>query len=85
MSRVDALKDDIQDEVRRLRDGGQPESTQRSLNANAGSIRTTVNKEAVRSAGHDPDDPGAAEEHWFEDWDILVIDLRGEGGTHGGE
>jgi len=83
MSRVDTLRDDIQDEVRRLRDGGQPESTRRSLNANAGSVRTTLNKEAVRSAGRDPDDPGAADEYWFEEWDVVVIDLRGDGGEHG--
>lgn len=85
MSRVDALRDDIQDEVRRLRDGGQPESTRRSLHANAGSIRTTLNKEAVRSAGHDPDDPGATEEHWFKEWDVVVIDLLADGGANGGE
>jgi hypothetical protein len=83
MSRVDALKDDIRDEVRRLRDGGLPESTTRALTPNSGSVQTTLDKEAVRSAGHDPTDPDTVEQHWFEDWDVVVIDLRG--GEHGRE
>jgi hypothetical protein len=76
MSRVDRLSDEIRDEVRRLRDGGAPNSTTRSLTPNSGSVQTTVNKDAVAAAGHDPDDPGHADEHWFPEWDVIVIDLR---------
>jgi len=81
MSRVEELSDDIRSEMKRIRDGGEPDSTVRSLTPNSGSVQTTVDKEAVRAAGHDPAAPGAVQQHWFRDMDIIVIDLRE--GAHG--
>jgi hypothetical protein len=47
---------------------------------NSGGVMTSVMKDAVRSAGHDPDDPGAARHYWYRDLDIVVIDLKGDDG-----
>lgn len=46
------------------------------LHANSGQVITSVFKDAVREAGHDPDDPGTATHLWFRDLDMVVIDLR---------
>jgi hypothetical protein len=48
------------------------------LFGNGGGVKTSVIKDAVREAGHDPENPGAATHVWFRELDMVVIDLRGE-------
>jgi hypothetical protein len=50
------------------------------LHDNGGSVRTAVQKDAVREAGHDPADPGEAVHIWFRELDIIVIDLQQDDG-----
>lgn len=52
------------------------------LHGNNGQVITSMLKDAVREAGHDPQDPGCAVHLWFEDLDMVVIDLRAEEGEN---
>jgi len=46
-----------------------------SLQTTGGSVRAVLNKEALRHAGVDPDNPGTVETHYVRDKQWLVIDL----------
>jgi hypothetical protein len=46
------------------------------LHGNSGQVITSVQKDAVREAGRDPEDPGEATHWWYRDLDIIVIDLK---------
>jgi len=50
-----------------------------SLVSTGGGVRTSVIKDAVDAAGHDPDDPGDSTHYWYRDIDMIVIDLRADG------
>jgi hypothetical protein len=43
-----------------------------------GSVRATVDKEALRHAGRDPEDPGTASWFYLRNEGLLVLDLGGE-------
>jgi len=62
-----------------VRADGQPRKEEYALYDNNGGVRTPVLKDAVRAAGRDPRSPGRAEQYWFEDQDMLVIDLQHDG------
>lgn len=49
-----------------------------SLTANGGSVRGTLNKEALRHAGRDPENPGRARWYYLRDKGLLVFDLGGD-------
>lgn len=57
-------------------DGDSPQRREMELFGNSGGVLTSVMKDAVREAGHDPEDPGAARHYWYRDLDIVVIDLK---------
>jgi len=41
-----------------------------------GTVRSAIIRDAVREAGHDPDNPGRARQYWFESENMVVIDLE---------
>lgn len=41
-------------------------------------VRSAIQLDAVRDAGRDPADPGTADQWWFRDLDLVVIDLSTE-------
>jgi len=66
--------DRIRQKIQDINDG--PRKRKRPLlNHSNGSFRTTLIKEACESAGHSLEDPGDAVQWWFQDRDLLVIDL----------
>lgn len=46
------------------------------LTAHEGTMQLTVMPEAWRGAGRKEDDPGEVGQYYFEDHDLLVIDLQ---------
>jgi len=63
----------------RARADGVPRQERYSLQSQRREVRTPVCLDAIRAAGRDPDEPGAADQYWFEDLDIVVIDLQSDG------
>jgi hypothetical protein len=58
---------------------GVPRKERYSLQSQRREVRSPVCLDAIRAAGRDPDEPGAADQYWFEDLDIIVIDLQDDG------
>jgi hypothetical protein len=49
--------------------------------ADRGSVTTTVDLEAVRHSGRDPDEPGTVDYFYLRREQLLVLDLGGQFGT----
>jgi hypothetical protein len=45
------------------------------LHGNSGQVLTSLQKDAIRQAGRDPENPGEATHWWFADLDMIVIDV----------
>jgi len=69
-------KTDAADLIRDLRGNNQPVQQTTTLTFSAGSFTTTVMKEACDEAGRTPDDPGEVPQYFFEEEEMLVIDLQ---------
>jgi hypothetical protein len=61
-----------------VRAEGLPRRERFELHSSGRSVRSCLLKDAVREAGHDPEDPDSAEHYWFESLDMIVIDLQTE-------
>jgi hypothetical protein len=58
-----------------LRD--QPQHDRRSLSPRGDSLSTTLIAEAWQDAGIDPDDAGEADQWYFQEQGVVVIDFSG--------
>jgi len=67
---------DAADLIQELRSDDQPIQQTTTLTFSAGSFTTTVMKRACDEAGRNPDDPGEVPQYFFEDEQMLVIDLQ---------
>jgi len=63
------------DRVKRLRGLDVPRRRRVSLSDAGGSVRAVVDRDAVRAAGHDLDDPGETTQFVFEEHGLVVLDL----------
>ena len=73
-----ARKTEAADLIRELRADDQPIQKTTTLTFSAGSFTTTVMKEACDQAGRSQDDPGEVPQYFFEDEQMLVIDLQND-------
>lgn len=69
---------DAADLIRELRSDDQPEHQRTTLTFSAGSFTTTVMSQAVKKSGRDPDDPGKVSQYFYEDEQMVVIDLEND-------
>jgi len=58
--------------------GGLPVHDDVQLVRQRQSLTMTVFADAWRSAGHTLDEPGSVHAYWFEDDDILIVDLNND-------
>ena len=65
----------VRDAIQEMRES-QPRSKTMSLNRVRRSLTITLMKDAWRETEHSLEDPGHAEEWWFPEKDVLVIDLN---------
>jgi len=62
--------------IDQIRADGYPRQEEFSLLPMSGTVRSAIIRDAVRAAGHDPDNPGRARQYWFESENMVVIDLE---------
>jgi len=64
--------------VEELQSTNSPQKRRTSLISGAGSFNVTLMKCAVDDAGRSPDQPGNVDQYWFEDEQMVVIDLSND-------
>lgn len=62
------------EELRAMIDG-LPDYQSYMLQHNNGSMKTTVMPEAWKGSGRTPEEPGSAKQYYFEEHELLVVDL----------
>jgi len=65
-------------DISRLHPEDLPEKRRTKLSASNQSYQLTLMKRAVVDAGRDIDDPGTVEQIWYEDEQLVVIDLSND-------
>jgi hypothetical protein len=67
----------VETAIQRMRDVPLARREEYSLQSPGGGeqVRSAIQIDAIRDAGRDPEDPGSADQWWFRDLDLVIIDL----------